>query len=299
MSGTDVRSGFQAGVRACTPTLVRRLRPALGTFVELRVEGLAPQRALRAIDRAFAEVLDVQRLMSFHDRASDLSRLHRARVGAAVRIDARTCAVLEHALGIAALSQGRFDPTVAAQQVSWGLLPRPSHAAPPDPQATWRDIEIVGARRVRCARPLWIDLGGIAKGYAVDRAIEILIGAGASQAVVNAGGDLRVHGARTEPIELRHDRAGAATPLLELGDGAVATSASAAGRGPHVHGRTRRPSGGRAVSVVAPRCATADALTKVVLAGDVAITRNTLARCGAHACTFEPGSGWRCIDAAA
>jgi thiamine biosynthesis lipoprotein len=297
MSGSRARSGFQTGIRACTPT-VRRLRPALGTFVELRVEGLAPQRALRAIDKAFAEVLDVHRLMSFHDPASDLSRLHRARAGTAVRVDARTCAVLEHALGIAALSQGRFDPTVAAQQVRWGQLP-PPHAAPPHPQANWRDIEIVGGRHVRCARPLWIDLGGIAKGYAVDRAVEILIGAGASQAVVNAGGDLRVHGARAEPIELRHDRAGAAMPLLELRDGAVATSASAAGRGPHVHGRTRRPSGGRAVSVVAPRCATADALTKVVLAGDTAITRNALARCGAHACAYAAGSGWRAIEAAA
>ena len=129
--------------------------------------------------------------------------------------------------------------------------------------------------------------------------IAILIGAGATQAVVNAGGDLRVHGAHAEPVELRHDPLAPAAALLELRNGAVATSASAAGRGPHVDGRTRRPSGGRAVSVAAPRCAIADGLTKVVLAGDAAITRKTLAHFGAQACEYVAGSGWRETDAAA
>jgi len=186
-----------------TTLALRRARPLLGTLVEIRVEGLGSADAGCAIDRAFGEIAAVHRLMSFHEAGSDLGRLHRARIGARVSVDARTHDVLAWSLRIAAASAGAFDPTVAALQVERGRLPRPASAWRPQKLADWRDIELTGATQVRLARPLWIDLGGIAKGYAVDRAIEILVGAGATQACVNAGGDLRVAGPRAEVVHVR------------------------------------------------------------------------------------------------
>src|SRR5690348_10923862 len=107
---------------------LQRARPALGTLVEVRVEGLEQGHAAAAIDAAFAEIGAVQRCMSFHEIGSDLSHLHRQRVGTPVRVDARTREVLEWALQIAAASGGIFDPTIAAQQVARGLLPQPESA---------------------------------------------------------------------------------------------------------------------------------------------------------------------------
>ena len=267
---------------------VQRARPSLGTLVQMRVEGLDEPAALRGIDLAFAEVTAVHRRMSFHEPLSDLSRLHRAPAGTPVQVDARTRTVLACAREVAAASDGLFDPTVAAQQVTRGYLPPPRSSVAPDPRANWRDIELLDDECVRLRRPLWIDLGGIAKGYAVDRAVDILVAAGATQGCVNAGGDLRVFGPRAECVHLRN--AGGYLPALELCEAAVAGSSGAA----HVHGRTRAAArAGASVGVVAPTCMIADALTKVVLAAGAAGSAAVLARFGAQACAFDDASGWR------
>jgi thiamine biosynthesis lipoprotein len=288
-------------------SVVQRARPWLGTLVEMRVAGVDERSAVRAIESAFAEVAAVHRLMSFHEPGSDLSRLHRADAGKRVPLDARTHAVLACALRIAAASRGCFDPTVAAEQVAWGLLPRPDSAYAPDPHASWSDIELLdGAVRLR--RPLWIDLGGIAKGYAVDRALEILRASGASQACVNAGGDLRVAGPCAERVHLRGGgRAQHPIAGLEITDAAVASSAGINSRrrvhghwrGAHVHGNRRGPIGTlSSVSVIADRCMIADALTKIVLAQGQA-SCDLLAAFGARACMHDPWRGWRSVGEAA
>jgi thiamine biosynthesis lipoprotein len=187
------------------------------------------------------------------------------------------------------------------------MLPRPDSPFAPVSSASWRDIELLGAA-VRLHRPLWLDLGGIAKGYAVDRAVGILLAAGAKQICVNAGGDLRIVGPRTERVHLRGGGSNqGAIPALALGNAALATSAGFAARrrnagqwrGAHVHGRARRPIGtASSASVVAEHCMIADALTKVVLAQGAA-SASVLARFGARACMHDPWRGWRFVGAAA
>ena len=156
---------------------------------------------------------------------------------------------------------------------------------------------------MRLLKPLWLDLGGIAKGYAVDRAIDILQRSGATQACVNAGGDLRVFGARAEPVWLRLGQDSATLlAAVELANAAVATSSSvdAGGSGPHVHGVTRAPArSGTTVSVIADSCVVADALTKVVLAGDAAVTADALAAFGAEGSVHDPALGWTRLARAA
>ena len=281
--------------------VLRRCRPLLGTLVEIRVEGLREGRASAAVEQAFGEIADVHRLMSFHEAHSDVSRLHRAPYGAAVAVDPRTLEVLALARDIAGQTDGVFDVTVAPQLVRSGALPAPASAFVPDPAANWRDIELLPGARVRLARPLWLDLGGIAKGYAVDRAVELLQGCGATQICVNAGGDLRVAGARAEPVHLRAGREPlvARSPDFVLSDGAVATSACHTDA--HFDGRTRTGLAHAAtVSVLAPRCAHADALTKIVLAeGMHGAVDSVLRRFEAVACVHERGRGWRRLGQAA
>lgn len=270
----------------------QRMRPWLGTLVQMRVEGLEERDALIAIEAAFAEVAAVHRLMSFHLRDSDLSRLHRAEPGAAVRVDSRTHEVIRCAKLVAEASDGIFDPTIAAQQVAWGFLPRPVSPFAPDAGADWRDIELVGIDQVRLRRALWLDLGGIAKGYAVDRAIDILLAAGAAQVCVEAGGDLHIAGARAENVYLRDGNGSVGRgPTAELSNGAVATSSGFGARrhrhgrwcSVHVDARSRGPADTLATaSVFADRCMIADALTKVLLAAEPETSTRVLDQFGAQ-----------------
>ena len=249
---------------------VERARPLLGTVVAVRVEGAAGWID-DAIERAFDAVADVQRRMSFHDPDSELSRLNRAAVQAPQAMSASTWRVLRAALALARASDGLFDPAIGGRLVAWQQLPAPD-SADVDPAATWRDVELGHDCRVRFRKPLWLDLGGIAKGYAVDRALAVLRASGMRGGVVNAGGDLRVFGDALEVVHVREPNDPARSrPLLHLRDGAVATSA---GYFSTRDGRTAlvdtcgNGSLGHDVSatVCAPRALWADALTKVVLA---------------------------------
>jgi thiamine biosynthesis lipoprotein len=196
-----------------------------------------------------------------------------------VTVDPLTVQVLREALLLSGCSGGLFDPTVADGLVATGFLPDMGGDCVGRRSGTWRDIEVGDDGRVRFHRPLLIDLGGIAKGFAVDQAVTALIGGGAICGIVNAGGDLRVFGGIEQVIHLRDPRSPTqAATTITLCDRAVATSAPYfalrrhAGRrvSPLIDPRTGM-SCTRTVSVTveAATCLHADALTKVVLADPV------------------------------
>lgn len=273
----------------------RRARPLLGTLVEIRVPG-ADTTARSAVDEAFRAVEAVQQAMSFHDPESELSRLNRNACGRAVQVSPALWRVLSEALRLAKISGGAFDPTVAARLVRWKILPAPQAPKLSPATISWRDVRLLPGRRVCFTRPLWLDLGGIAKGYAVDMAVSILRRHRIPAGVVNAGGDLRVFGPRVERVHVRHPGQPAClVPLADVRDAALATSAGyfseqrCGGRRVNalVNPLQQRPcSARRSVSVQAPTCMLADALTKVVLVlGDAA--EKMLRRCHASAMVLE------------
>jgi thiamine biosynthesis lipoprotein len=285
--------------RAESAASIRRARPLLGTLVEIEV--LAPHgesAAQDAIDAAYAEIAEVGRRMSVHDPASELSELNRAASRHPVALSEQTAHVLAAALRFAAASAGAFDPTVAGRLQALGGLP--VHGADViDPRARWSDVRLLGDGRVRFRRPLHIDLGGIAKGYAVDRALAALRRAGISRAIVNAGGDLALYGRSPQAIHLRDPASGRPARALALRAGAVASSAATFSRRER-NGRTVsdliEPSSGAplvsdaGVSILARDCLTADALTKVVLFAPSAITARMLAAAGASAIVQSRGT---------
>lgn len=259
--------------------MMRRAQPWLGTLVDIAAEG-EQQAASQAITQAFAEVALVQRLMSFHDAASDVSRLNRAAPGELLQLHPHTWQVLQLAAQMAALSQGLFNIACAPRLVDWLCLPQPDDADLPVYQPALAVYRCEQEPMVRKLAPGWVDVGGIAKGYAVDLAVAALQRAGVASGCVNAGGDLRGFGDCDWPVAVRDPLAPGRTAARALvRDEALATSAAYF---------TARRHGGRqisalvdgsngeplvssiSVSVRAPRCAVADALTKVVLAsGDV------------------------------
>lgn len=256
-------------------TPVRRLRPWLGTYVAIEAMADDASDTAHAIEAAYADVAGIHAGMSFHSAGSDLARLHRDAHQQPVPVGRHTWSVLAMALELARESEGVFDPTVAPALVRGGALPCPD-AALPDPDADWRDIELLDDLLVRFRRPVWIDLGGIAKGYAVDLAVETLMAHGVRCGTVNAGGDLRVFGDNPEPIPVAvRNPVNPADPIFlgALQNRAVATSGEfflgrpgePAGFSPIIHpGHGVRHSRARSVTVLAGQCAVADGLTKVV-----------------------------------
>ena len=236
----------------------------LGTFVEIAAVGLDAT----AIDAAFSAVARVHAAMSFHEETSDLARLRQAAVGATVIVAEDTVSVLYIALDLHRRSNGLFDVAIGATMVARNLLPCPPGLRTASMPGTAADIEILDGRHVRCHRPMLIDLGGIAKGHAVDRAAEVLIAAGAEQAIVNAGGDLRVIGGTPQRIALR-GADGLLDTAIDLADAALASSGGDAFvdvAAPQLDQGCRPVKRRGPVTVVADRCIIADAMTKVVLA---------------------------------
>ena len=139
--------------------------------------------------------------MSFHDDDSDVSRLNREAASGLVTVHPWTFAVLATAVDLNRRSDGVFDVAVAPVLQALGLLPH-GDAVPVGPAGLGERIFILSDGQVGFRDAgVRIDLGGIAKGYAVDRAVEVLRSCGITQGIVNAGGDLAVFGpiARNDP----------------------------------------------------------------------------------------------------
>jgi len=278
----------------------RRARPALGTLVEVAASGRAGRLAAAVAD-AFTALERTSRLMSFHDPASELAELNREAATRPVRVSADTFAVLEAALEFARASDGAFDPCVAPALVRLGFLPAGTAAPSASAARGWQHVRLLGGRRVGFARPLALDLGGIAKGYAVDQACAALERHGIRDYVVNAGGDLKV-GARAREVHVRHPaHPGTLVRLGWIANAALATSAryyaerdsGTAACHPIIdpaRGAPARYAG--SLSVLAPSCMAADALTKVLAVGG-ARAAPVLAATAAEARVLDAAGRWR------
>jgi thiamine biosynthesis lipoprotein len=228
-----------------------------------------------ASQEAFGAIANVHRLMSFHDAHSDVSRLNRDAWARPVTVDAWTFAVLQMAADLRARSHGAFDVAVAPALQEIGLLPRHEARCFMPLRPGGCAIELLPPATVRFHDPgVRIDLGGIAKGFAVDRAVEALKRFGVSAGVVNAGGDVAVFGPMPHVISLRYP----GDPRILMCDVAVtngALASSGARFDPSlswqpttpsiIDPRTRRAPMARGATVRASSCMVADALTKLVM----------------------------------
>lgn len=224
--------------------------------------------------------------MSAHSPASDVARINRARAGERIVVDSWTWAVLRHARRVSEATRGLFDCSVAPRLQAGGFLPRLENESVPDPQAGYRDLELLSGNALRLRRPLHVTLDGIAKGFAVDRAVDALRGCGIRSGAVNAGGDLRLFGPQPEPVHARDPLSpGRLVRLGIFSEVAVATSAAYFAEEASAYVDPRRLSDCRprtSATVIARDCMTADALTKAVLL-DAAASTSALQVLGARA----------------
>jgi thiamine biosynthesis lipoprotein len=242
-----------------------RVRVGLGTLIAIEAQGATPEIRAAAIEAAMACCQRVELSMHPSRQGSDLAALAAAPAGSEIRVDPWTVEVLRLAQNLSAASAGVFDPCL------------------PHSPGGLADVQLISQDRVRTDARVRLDLGGIAKGFAVDCAVQALRAAGCEAGLVNAGGDARAFGPRGFPIECR---AGGRRQCLELREAAVAVScADAAGRPPEHRGYYLRAAGADAQApslqqrhaiVLAASAAVADGLTKCWMLAPAAIATAAL-----------------------
>lgn len=219
------------------PEPVTRAWPVMGTMLQVTVWEKDVARARNALSTARAAVFRVDSLMSTYRPESELSAVNRrAGTDSLTRISHETAAVLTAALEYARASGGAFDVTVGPLVDVWGFY-RPEGALP-SPAALdsaralvgWETVEFDPARAtVRLPRKgMRLDLGAIAKGYALDLSVAALREAGVQRGRVDLGGNLRFlsrAGGDIWEVGLRDPRRPEeALAAIRLDSGAVATS---------------------------------------------------------------------------
>jgi thiamine biosynthesis lipoprotein len=176
----------------------RQSQDKMGTRVSVEIDDRGGIDAESCLTAVFSEFDRIEEMMSPYLPASELSRINRDAALQAVEVSPELYALLQQSLEFSRLSGGAFDISFASigHRYDYRKREQPDAATINEllPSVDYRQIELK-ANRIRFTRAgMRIDLGGIAKGYAVDRAISILEHCGVKSGIVTAGGDSRMIG---------------------------------------------------------------------------------------------------------
>jgi len=187
-------------------SLFRQSRILMGTSVEVTVSQVDSKAAEEAIEAAFQEVERINRLMSHYRPDSEVSQITHHAGKKEVRVSPENLEVIERALYFSRLSDGAFDITIGPVFRLWNFR----EGKIPDRETLRDQLKRVDYRKIKADRSrstvyladprMELDLGAIAKGYAVDRACGVLQKRGVENFLVNAGGDLKVGGEKEKGV---------------------------------------------------------------------------------------------------
>ncbi len=208
-----------------------------GTLVEVSVYGESEPRARQAVSEVMQEFQRLHNMLHAW-QPSELSELNAAFAkGESVAISAELVAILQDATQLSQRSQGLFNPAIGGLVQLWGFHADEFKPVQPGEKqiAQWvaanprmSDITIVHGRAQSSNKSVQVDLGGYAKGYALDRAAELLHKRGIQNALINIGGNVLAlgrHGDRPWRVGIQHPRKSGALATLDLHDGeAIGTS---------------------------------------------------------------------------
>ncbi|MBL6664304.1 MAG: FAD:protein FMN transferase [Rickettsiales bacterium] len=250
---------------------IRRCKPILGTFVEVRLKSDKSKDELLGISqKIFDEILRIEKMMSYFDKESEVFRLNKRAYFVPQRVSDELLEVLEYSLAISKLSNGVFDITIANSLVCNALLP--DYDIKCDESATYRDVKIID-NMVKFDKRLAIDLGGIAKGYAIDKAISLFEECDV-EIIINAGGDVRMSHWKGKKIDIRIPQIKDLSTTIEVDmqNCAIATSANYftdEGKSKMVNLTDNEiVKRSFSISVFAKKCWISDALTKICFLSD-------------------------------
>ena len=208
----------------------------MGTVVEVAVAHRSRELAREAIQEAFGEFQRIDDLMSTNKPGSAISKLNQAGMSVNVPVGEEVFQLLRAAEAISAASDGAFDVTIWPLTKLWGF---DIGGKVPTSELIAKNASLVGYKKLKFGNSgnsvgfgvdgMGVDLGAIAKGWAVDRAMEKIKARGIRNAIIDAGGDVRLIGARPGKdfwrIGVQHPRdPGALLLKFDVRDTAIVTS---------------------------------------------------------------------------
>jgi thiamine biosynthesis lipoprotein len=257
---------------------------AMGTAIEITLIGNDEEAANKAALQAFQEIKRIEALMSPWLDSSDVTRINRSAGVEWVHVSQETAEVIKRAKEISELSEGGFDITVGPLTKVWRKAREKK--IPPSAEEVKEKLDLVNFKNIKIdqegkvflkKKGMAADLGGIAKGYGVDRAFNVLRSLGYKNLIVNAGGDLRAGGSKNNQpwsIGIQNPRKSQnILTRISVSDMAVATSGDYEkffiyqGKRYHHIFNPRDgfpPDGCQSVTILTKDCITADGLATAV-----------------------------------
>ena len=177
---------------------VKETRILMDTFCEISCYEDSKDKSIAAIDAAFKEMERIEKVFSKFNKNSEVSNINRLAGLEKVAASEEVFKLTEKSVYYSRISDGAFDITVAPLMEIWGFVRR--HKSIPDKETIENALEGVGYKNIELDpkklsvkflnKKTKIDFGGIAKGYAVDRAKDVLVSRGIKNGLVNLGGNI-------------------------------------------------------------------------------------------------------------
>jgi thiamine biosynthesis lipoprotein len=187
--------------------MYKESRILMDTFCSITVVASSKVEAKEAIEAGFGEIQKLETLLNYFSPESELSAINNAAGETSVKVSKETVEILIKTMNIAEDTAGAFDPTIAPVIRLWKFSKVPSDSSVPSGEAVGKALQSVGYRKIAIDREssevllqekgMEIDLGGIAKGYAADKAVLAIQSFGIKSALVAIAGDIRGFGVNT------------------------------------------------------------------------------------------------------
>lgn len=195
---------------SCTPTqerLYKETRTSMYTIVSITVSTDSEEKAKIAIDKAFDELERIAGLLNFYSEDSEVSMINKNAGEKPIKVSPETLEIIDKALYVSENTEGAFDITVGHVVRLWDF----QNKVLPDGKIIKEKLKLVGYKNVIVdkekstvflkTKGVQIDLGGIIKGYAADKAVEVLKNNGIKSGIVAIAGDIKVFGKRPDGME--------------------------------------------------------------------------------------------------
>ena len=228
-------------ISACSPQkekVYRKSKVLMDTLITISVVSGSGDKAEKAIDKAFGEIEKLDRLLNFFSDSSEVSEINRNAGLKAVAVSPETFEVIEKAIYASGKTNGAFDVTTGSVTTLWDFH---KQIKPEDKQIKER-LTLVNYKNIILNKKassvylkksrMLIDPGGIAKGYAADKAVEALKGKGIKSGLVSISGDIKAFGLKPDSkpwkIGIRNPRTenkeDEIMATIEMTDMAISTS---------------------------------------------------------------------------
>jgi thiamine biosynthesis lipoprotein len=187
--------------------MFKESRVLMDTFCTITVVSPSEEKAKEAIEAGFNEIKMLDKYLNNFSPDSEISAVSRSAGIKPVRVSKETFDLMEKTISISDITNGAFDPTIAPVLKLWKFSGRPANPSIPPGDAIKSALKLVDYRKIKVNKKtseiyleekgMELDLGGIAKGYAADKAVEAIKAKDIKAALVSIAGDIRGYGLST------------------------------------------------------------------------------------------------------